>query len=228
MAKRIRRNRRGVPENCIFCARRLVPRQTLSGEHLWSDWMKNVLPLTAAISRREQFEHFRSGAQFGQVEFWERHGSARNAKLHVICVHCNNGWMSDIDKTIIPIMTPLIKGEPAVYTPQMQEQIANWIALKMLVFEKAPHVGLPSRPIILQSVRDKFMRDHKVPPRRMLRLVIQHHPHRPATDLWRKLVRCLARHGSTFSGVGASDKPGAVHCLRERRPLLRSGPWGAA
>src|SRR5437899_8302089 len=44
----------------------------------------------------------------------------------------------------------------------------------------------------------------------MLMLVIQHHPHRPATDLWRKLVRCLARHGSTFSGVGASDKPGAV------------------
>ena len=31
-----------------------------------------------------------------------------------------------------------------------------------------------------------------------------------ATDLRRKLVRRLARHGSTFSGVGASDKPGAV------------------
>src|ERR1700687_3973204 len=44
----------------------------------------------------------------------------------------------------------------------------------------------------------------------MLVLVINHQPHRTRTDLRRKLVRCLARHGSTFSGVGASDKPGAV------------------
>ena len=32
-----------------------------------------------------------------------------------------------------------------------------------------------------------------------------------ATDLRRKLVRRLARHGSTFSRVGASGNPGAVH-----------------
>ena len=53
-------------------------------------------------------------------------------------------------------------------------------------------------------------RDDRCPSRRMLALVIHHHPHRTRTDLRRKLVRCLARHGSTFSRVGASDKPGAV------------------
>ncbi|MCK8458529.1 hypothetical protein, partial [Sphingomonas faeni] len=41
-------------------------------------------------------------------------------------------------------------------------------------------------------------------------LVIENHPYRPLADFGRKLVRRLARHGSTFSGVGASDKPGAV------------------
>jgi hypothetical protein len=41
-------------------------------------------------------------------------------------------------------------------------------------------------------------------------LVIQHQPHRSVTDLRRKPVRCLARHRSTFSGGGASDKPAAV------------------
>ncbi|MEP9403715.1 hypothetical protein, partial [Sphingomonas sp. VNH70] len=41
--------------------------------------------------------------------------------------------------------------------------------------------------------------------------VIQHHPYRSLADLGRKLVRRLAHTGSTFSGVGASDKPGAVH-----------------
>jgi very-short-patch-repair endonuclease len=41
--------------------------------------------------------------------------------------------------------------------------------------------------------------------------VINHQPHRTRTDLRRKLDRCLACHRSTFSRVGASDKPGAVH-----------------
>jgi hypothetical protein len=40
--------------------------------------------------------------------------------------------------------------------------------------------------------------------------VIENHPHRSLADFRRKLVGRLVRHGSTFSGVGASDKPGAV------------------
>jgi len=41
--------------------------------------------------------------------------------------------------------------------------------------------------------------------------VIQHHSHSAVTHLRRKSVRRLARHRSSLSGVGASDKPGAVH-----------------
>ena len=40
---------------------------------------------------------------------------------------------------------------------------------------------------------------------------IQHQPHRAGTDLRRELVACLLAHGPTFSRVGASGKPGAVH-----------------
>ncbi|WP_034159975.1 hypothetical protein, partial [Sphingomonas sp. ERG5] len=42
-------------------------------------------------------------------------------------------------------------------------------------------------------------------------LVIDHHTHRALAHFRRKLVRRLAHTGSTFSGVGASGKPGAVH-----------------
>src|SRR4051794_31570975 len=45
----------------------------------------------------------------------------------------------------------------------------------------------------------------------MLMFVFQHQPHRAGTDLRRELVACLLAHGSTFSRVGASGKPGAVH-----------------
>src|SRR5262249_58136472 len=47
----------------------------------------------------------------------------------------------------------------------------------------------------------------------MLMFVIQHQPHRAATQLRRELVACLLAHGSTFSRVGASGKPGAVQLL---------------
>ena len=44
----------------------------------------------------------------------------------------------------------------------------------------------------------------------MLAFVIQNQPHRTGADLGRELVCRFARHGSTFSRVGASDQPGAV------------------
>src|SRR5438094_4449223 len=49
----------------------------------------------------------------------------------------------------------------------------------------------------------------------MLMFVIQHQPHRAGTDLRRELVACLLAHGSTFSRVGASGKPGAVQYDRK-------------
>src|SRR6202166_389548 len=48
------------------------------------------------------------------------------------------------------------------------------------------------------------------PARGMLAFVIQNHSHRAGADLGRELVGRLACHGSTFSGVGASDQPRAV------------------
>jgi hypothetical protein len=52
-----------------------------------------------------------------------------------------------------------------------------------------------------------------------LAFVIQNHSHRAGADLGRELVGCLACHSSTFSGVGASDQPGAVHTLAAAREL---------
>ena len=44
-------------------------------------------------------------------------------------------------------------------------------------------------------------------------LVIQNQPHGSLAHFRRKFVRCLAHDGSTFAGVGASGKPGAVQEL---------------
>src|SRR3984885_6549731 len=78
----------------------------------------------------------------------------------------------------------------------------------------APAVALsPANPLMqsLCSAADLARnRDQRCPTRSMFMLVIQNHPHRAGSHLRRELVRCLACHGSTFSRVGASGKPGAV------------------
>jgi hypothetical protein len=63
------------------------------------------------------------------------------------------------------------------------------------------------------------------PARRVLAHVNQNHPNRPRPDLGRKFVRRLACHGSTFSRVGASGNPAAVHppSPRNERPRCHSG-----
>ena len=61
--------------------------------------------------------------------------------------------------------------------------------------------------------------EHRRPARGMLAFVIQNHPHRAGAHLGRELVGRLACHGSTFSGVGASDKPGAVQALLRARAV---------
>jgi hypothetical protein len=69
-----------------------------------------------------------------------------------------------------------------------------------------------STPVRAATITDfRRNRDNRSPTRRVLRLVIQHHPHGSLTHFRRKPVRCLACHRSTMSGVGASAKPGAVH-----------------
>jgi hypothetical protein len=54
----------------------------------------------------------------------------------------------------------------------------------------------------------------------MLSFVIQHQPHGTLAHFRGKPVRRLAHDGSTFSGVGASGKPGAVHFLADGRICL--------
>jgi hypothetical protein len=73
-------------------------------------------------------------------------------------------------------------------------------------------------------------RDDRRPTLPMLALVIENHTNRAIAHLGRKLVRRLACHRSTFSGVGANDKPGAVQVetVVEKRMSTPVGPASIA
>src|SRR5690606_31680729 len=54
-------------------------------------------------------------------------------------------------------------------------------------------------------------RHDRLPARRVLTLVVENQPHRALAHFRGKLVRRLAHDAPSYSGVGASGKPGAVH-----------------
>ncbi len=71
-----------------------------------------------------------------------------------------------------------------------------------------------------------FHRHHGCPSGQMIRLVIENHPSRPLEDFGRIVVRRLACRGFTLSGVGASDRSGAVQTGNENaRVTGRASFW---
>jgi hypothetical protein len=53
-------------------------------------------------------------------------------------------------------------------------------------------------------------------------LVVENQTHRPLAHFRGKLVHCLAHDAPSYSRVGASRKPGAVHCRKASSDRPRS------
>lgn len=163
MAKRIRRALIGAPDTCIFCDRKVPIGGHLSGEHLYSKWIRDVLPPDQNRGATERLDRLRFKQTIGEVQFRQHSSAVRFTKLHVVCALCNNGWMSRLDNRAKPIATPLIKGERTVLTSDMQMTLAKWLVLKLLVLEASPKIGVRISPIFGRSERARFMRDERVP-----------------------------------------------------------------
>jgi hypothetical protein len=124
---------RELRPRCIFCER-----TDLSREHVWPVWMHELI-------RKEGFaRHVRklistspsSPNISGEKYSIERHGAVATVRLKVVCQrHCNNGWMSRLETKVMPILTPLLLGQPFALGKYHQEILATWIATKLMVCE---------------------------------------------------------------------------------------------
>lgn len=145
------------PGKCIFCGR-----GGLSKEHIWSEWTYKLVPTVP------DGEHIRSVYQSskhnpriaGLESKRKRQGSTNTIKIYAVCkTHCNNGWMSRLDETIKPILSPLILGQPSVLSEYNLKLISAWITMKMMVTEF-------SRPHEVCSTQGErtFLMEHLEPP----------------------------------------------------------------
>lgn len=51
------------------------------------------------------------------------------------CEACNNGWMSQRDQAVIPLLGPMINGRAVSLDPSQQVEIATWASMKALCID---------------------------------------------------------------------------------------------
>jgi hypothetical protein len=136
-----------MPRECAFCLARANSR-----EHLWSDWLNEILPGRKRFTMRDGNKEI--------IEDWVKPKLDWRAK--VVCEECNHGWMSDLENVHAkPTMTDLILGKLDVPVDQTRANSIALFAFKTaVVFD---HLGRGGAPFFERSARHEFRNSLTIP-----------------------------------------------------------------
>ena len=123
------------PGTCIFCGR-----TGLSKEHIWSDWLKELIPRNTTHGEwSEGFEYDFEEKKFtGMRPLMEmtRQGCMTHCKIRNVCeAHCNNGWMGRAVEAAKPIASNLITGQMCKVDEGGVRSLATWLAITTVMQE---------------------------------------------------------------------------------------------
>ena len=135
-------------QRCIFCSS-----FGLSKEHFWPGWAHSLFagPKPPNDAYRLEFitgTEVRFGPSFGR-----RQGTLLNKKFRVVCKKCNNGWMSQLETDVKPIILAMLSGERVAISAKEQAALARWIMLKVIVIDQS----IPRDAVISAHDRMEFM-----------------------------------------------------------------------
>ena len=98
-------------------------------------------------------------------------GSVNTIKIKAVCTSkprstnslgetgCNNGWMSELDTAVKPILTPLVLDQQTILGKDRQRVLATWIAMKVMVAEHSD----PQRVVSTSEDRTFLMKNLSPP-----------------------------------------------------------------
>lgn len=115
---------------CIFCN----GIKKKSKEHIWPEWMHELLPKLGDGNNVSKVDTFRWKKQI-DAKSSKRQGHLSTKKLRVVCCDCNNGWMSVLENEAKPILTKILKNENFTICNKKQNTLVAWITLKSIVGE---------------------------------------------------------------------------------------------
>lgn len=110
---------------CIFCHRE---GQTLTREHVYPDWLSKLYS-QEVVGINEV-----SGDNLNRI--WQ--GAIFQHKVKLVCVECNNGWMSDLEGGVKDLLVSLaFTHDKCVLSEEDQRKISLWVQKTVLVDNKA-------------------------------------------------------------------------------------------
>ena len=158
------------PRKCLFCQG-----YGMSGQHIWPDWMgkDSALPTfrkpnnaIGIFQTLNKFHHVISPKNIDNIVFIEppkfinRQGYLGNQKLKIVCVKCNNTWMSQIELNSKSIIRSLMLNENRILSVADQDKLVAWITLMAIIAEFTDE---PMKAI--SYAERKYFMDNKMPPR---------------------------------------------------------------
>jgi hypothetical protein len=149
----MRTRARQVSLGCLFCGRAWRPGVVMkSREHVLGQWMmrleENHPPERGSYSAGFDFDE--SVGELVEVppEIVFRKAALLTLKTREVCEDCNQGWMSDLEEAVKPIIRQLLwsaeTGMAIVLNAEKARVLAHWAQKTALTYEltsDAPHVG---------------------------------------------------------------------------------------
>lgn len=135
---------------CIFCGKR-----DLTKEHIFPQWISRTF---AKLGPGTFDLEMVNDSGLRQPLRWINK-KAIELTVKVVCESCNEGWMAALESQAIPLLTPLIRGEPRRLDSPACKILTAWTFKTTLLAEYA----YPEAPHFFIDEAASFYRDHKVP-----------------------------------------------------------------
>lgn len=141
---------------CAFCGEV----GDLTKSHVWPRWAEDILPQTATHHEQIDGEFYTFVPKMAHSPKRRRvkPGHVGTRKPRNTCLTCNSGWMRHIEEAVIPVMTPLLRGDPCLLDSTAQKELAAFLCLVSMRVERAS--GIPSIP---EGDRE-WLKAHRAPP----------------------------------------------------------------
>ena len=123
----------GFPTKCIFCQED----RPLTNEDYWPKWLQRHHPSPFKKSVHQTRVINSDGTLGPFLNNVNRNRGPLNMPLKVVCAHCNNGWMSRIQKIASPHLKPLVDGNWIEPSEDAQKIIASWTTMFVMVYDFA-------------------------------------------------------------------------------------------
>lgn len=123
-----------MPDPCVFCGGKATR------EHVMPKWLRRRLGDAVTNDRLKSTVEYgppdpTTGVQPATETNRILQGSVYTMRPWIACQSCNGGWMKAIEDRTLPILEPLINGEPRRINEDDARTLATWAAKTNITFE---------------------------------------------------------------------------------------------